>query len=204
MQRDCRWNVKPWQCVIDSACLVWWWRAKHISQKCGDLVTVHIIFILHSVDGLHPVSPLVFQIPVCCIYTVFNIPVSLIIPPLQAWDSLCRRSGSSRQQWDLWSRCGLRCQDWRYGQVKMVYWFDVLGAKHSFISLFFWLSEKLKYLSEPVLFSVHFPGTAWHWTLWLCDCAAVYWFCIEKVQLCAFPEKLQCFSFRRISVHSSV
>lgn len=25
---------------IDSACLVWWWRAKHISQRCCDLLTV--------------------------------------------------------------------------------------------------------------------------------------------------------------------
>lgn len=43
----------------------------------------------------------------------------LFLLPLQTWDTVCGRSGSSSQQWDLWSRCGLQCQDWRYSLIKI-------------------------------------------------------------------------------------
>lgn len=63
----------------------------------------------------------------------------LFPPPLQAWNTMCRRGGSSSQQWDLWSWCSLQCQDWRYSQ-KQDDGFVLTNV--SFIQHFlFWLPE---------------------------------------------------------------
>lgn len=90
-----------------------------------------------------------------------------LIPPLQAWNAMCRRSGSGSQQRDLWSRCGLQCQDWRYGQIKTsrsLIWSHRLQTLVS--SRFSFLTARIAEIlcsAAPVLFSVHFPGTACHW-----------------------------------------
>lgn len=142
---------------------------------------------------------------------------SFIPPPLQAWNAMCRRSGSGSQQRDLWSRCGLQCQDWRYGQIKTSSW---LIWSHRLQT---WVSSQFSFLtariavystlscSASVIFSP-FPRHSMPLNLFehhqrcglpmCCKCIGFAWSNhIEKAQWYAVSKMTRCCSFQRICVN---
>lgn len=89
----------------------------------------------------------------------------LIRPSLQAWNTMCRRSGCSSQQWDLWSWCGLQRQDWRYSHIKK-WMIDLISTGQSFISfLIVRIAEILVLQHQCYLHSIsraqHDPESFW-------------------------------------------